>query len=50
MVFLAARAGGQISYTGGVIIQDFNTLPASGTLDFMDVGLANIKGPAQLSR
>ncbi len=29
---------GQLSYTGGVIVQDFNTLPASGTFTFSGKG------------
>lgn len=39
----------QMSYTGGLLQQDFNSLPMAGTFDFMDVGLSNLKGPVQLT-
>lgn len=39
----------QQSYTGGLLQQDFNTLPVGGTFDFQDIGLSNIKGPFQLT-
>ena len=45
----ASVASAQQSYTGGLLRQDFNTLPAAGSFDFQDIGLANIKGPYQLT-
>lgn len=39
----------QQSYTGGLLRQDFNTLPTGGTFDFQDIGLSNVKGPFQLT-
>lgn len=48
MLLVASPAQSQLSYTGGLVRQDFSSLPTGGTFDFMDVGLANIKGPAQL--
>lgn len=39
----------QQSYTGGLLQQDFNSLPMAGTFDFMDIGLSNVKGPVQLT-
>lgn len=41
-----SRGHAQLSYTGGLVQQDFNTLPMSGTFDFQDAGVG--KGPAQL--
>lgn len=40
-------AWGQLSYTGGLVVQDFDTLPMAGTFDYAEVGVA--KGPAQLT-
>lgn len=37
----------QLSYTGGLAQQDFNTLPMSGTFDYQDAAIA--KGPAALA-
>lgn len=47
--FHAAIVVAQQSYTGGLVQQDFNTLPVGGTFDFQDIGLSNIKGPFQLT-
>jgi predicted extracellular nuclease len=46
MIFTGG-AWSQLSYTGGVLSQDFNSLPLSDTFDFSDWGVA--KGPALLS-
>lgn len=48
VVLQAWSAQAQQSYTGGLLQQDFNSLPMAGTFDFMDVGLSNVKGPTQL--
>lgn len=37
----------QLEYTGGLVRQDFNGLPAAGPFDFSDVGIG--KGPALLA-
>ncbi len=47
MWLLAASAQAQISYTGGLLRQDFDSLPAAGSFDFSDFGVA--KGPLSLS-
>ena len=49
IALLAWPAQAQQTYTGGLLQQDFNSLPMAGTFDFMDVSLSNVKGPAQLS-
>lgn len=36
----------QLSYTGGVVFQNFDSLPSADTFDYSDFGVA--KGPAQL--
>ncbi|MBL9117383.1 MAG: ExeM/NucH family extracellular endonuclease [Verrucomicrobiaceae bacterium] len=36
----ALSAFGQLSYTGGVVSQDFNTLPSSGTFTLTEIGPA----------
>jgi predicted extracellular nuclease len=46
-MILTESAWGQLSYTGGVLSQDFNSLPLADTFDFSDFGVA--KGPALLS-
>ncbi len=40
-------AWGQLSYTGGVVVQDFDSLPMTGTFDYAALGIG--KGPAQLT-
>lgn len=40
-------AWGQLSYTGGLVVQDFDTLPMTGTFDYAELGVG--KGPAPLT-
>lgn len=44
MLLVASPARSQLSYTGGVVFQDFNTLPSSGTFTF------STKGPQALDQ
>lgn len=41
------QACAQLSYSGGLVVQDFDSLPASGPFDLSDFGIA--KGPALLT-
>ncbi len=43
---LTAAARAQLSYTGGVVSQSFDSLPLADTFDYSDFGIA--KGPAQI--
>jgi predicted extracellular nuclease len=43
-IILTGTAWGQISYTGGVVVQDFNSLPTTGTFTFSG------KGPQSLDQ